>query len=313
MMFMFEYLGQSRFRFVARSLTLSLLAAPLAAGCTDDPPAQPAVVTIKTTNPPALVAFREDAAAEWKALTAAADGTFRAEVPGPYRVVIACESTSAGFGSIEVQEYARTPEDGASIEHACAPPAFPFHVRGTVVQSGVGYLGNHNRAGFNADWALDMPAAAGSYDLVMLTAAGRLGIRRDLTIAGDMELGAIDLPDASTVALVSTPFTVSGAQQGEAIGASTRLDTGSTIANLQDAMSGSGAFTAKLAPESALVATDRQIVIFNATTLAQGPGAQNKYRFLERKVRVGDPTTAALPEPLGPVTFEAAAEKLTAT
>src|SRR5262245_56562466 len=120
---MFDYLGQSRFRFVARSLAFSLLAAPLAAGCTDDPE-PPQVVTIKATNPPALVAFRAEADAAWKALTAAADGTFRAEVEGPYRVVIACESTSAGFGSVEVEEYARTPEDGASIEHACAPAAF---------------------------------------------------------------------------------------------------------------------------------------------------------------------------------------------
>jgi hypothetical protein len=302
---MFEYPGQ----LFSRIFSASLLAS-LAAGCDEPPP--PAAVTVRTGNPPALAVYREEGAADWQALVAAEDGTLRFSPAGPYRVVIACEPRTTGLSSVEIVQYARTPEDGPSIEHACAPADHPFHLRARIAQSGVGYFGDLSRAGFDPDWELDIPAAPGSYDLV-LRVGERIAIRRGIEISGDTQLGSIDLPPDSTEALISTTFTVSSPRDGELISASTRLDTGSTIAILQDAMSGSGGWTTKLAPESALLATDRQTAIFMAALLGGAPGAQNHYRTLERDVRVGDPTSAALPEPLGEVAFEVAGDRLTAT
>jgi hypothetical protein len=78
-------------------------------------------------------------------------------------------------------------------------------------------------------------------------------------------------------------------------------------------MLGSGGWTTRLAPESVLRTPDRQTAMFLASRLNVGPKLQNYYRFVERDVRVGDPTAVALPEPLGPVTFEKVEDRLTAT
>jgi hypothetical protein len=300
---MLEYPGQSR----SKLFSLVLLA-PLAAGC--DEPAPP--ITIQTGNPPALVAYLEEGMAGWEPLVAAEGGGFELEASGPYRVVIVCEGSGGGRPSIEVKQYARTPEDGRSIEHACARAEHPFHLRGRVAQSAVAYFGGFSRAGFISDWELDLPVAPGSADLVML-ASGRIGIQRDIEITGDTQLGAIDVSPTGTEALVPISFTVSNPRQGELISASTRLETGSTVAMIQSAMSGSGGWSTTLAPERMLRETDRQTAILSAAQLGSSPAAQNHYRTLERDVRVGDPTAAALPEPLGPVTFAIEGVRLTAT
>jgi hypothetical protein len=305
-MYMFKHLGQSWSRLFALSL-LSLLSLP-AAACDGE---EAEVITVETGNSPALVAYLEEGTAQWQSLVAGEDGKLTFTASGPYRVVIVCEAASGGQASVEVKQYARTPEDGASLEHDCAGGDRPFHLRGQVSLPGVAYFGDLHRAGADPDWQLDIPAARGTYDLVM-RAGERIAIRRDIEIAADKDLGSIDLAPASTEALVPMTFTVSNAQQGELISASTRLDTGSTVAILQDAMSGSGGWATKLAPESVLQTTDRQTAILSAAVLAATPEAQNRYRTLQRDVRVGASTSAALPEPLGPVTFEVASDRLTA-
>lgn len=301
----------SRFltRSYSRLFALSLLSLP-AAACDGEGEAEE-VIIVETGNSPALVAYQAEGMAAWQPLVAGQDGKLSFPTSGPYRVVVVCEISSAGSSSVEVKQYARTPEDGTSLEHDCARGEHPFHLRAQMSQPGVAYFGDRHGAGFIPDWQLDLPAARGTFDLVMRAGTG-IAIRRDLEITADKDLGAIDLAPASLEELVPMTFIVSNAQQGELMNASTRLDTGSTVAILQDAMSGSGGFTTKLAPESVLRTTDRQTAILNATVLAATPGAQNRYRTLQRDVRVGAATAATLPEPLGPVTFEVTGERLTA-
>lgn len=320
---MFEYANPSCSVIGARRgagrhplLSLALLAAPLAVGCDEGepPPDETMTVTIATATgaPPALVAFRDEDDTAWQAVTAGSDGTFQVKPAGPYRVVIACEGAGSLGVRVDIKQYARTLEDGLSIEHACAPASYPFHVRGQIAQSGVAYLGEFNRAGFTPPWSFDFPAASGTFDLVMRTGE-RIALRRDLAVTGDVNLGSIDVSQENPADLVKVTFMVSGQQQGELINASSYLDTGTTNATLQDPMSGSGGWTTALAPESVLRTTDRQTAQFFASRLNVGPKLQNYYRFVERDVRVGGPTAVTLPEPLGPVTFEKVDDRLTAT
>lgn len=294
----------------SRLFALSLLSLPVAA-C-DGEGEEEEVITVEASNSPALLAYQAEGMAAWQPLVAGQDGKLSFPTSGPYRVVVVCEVSGAGRSSVEVKQYARTPEDGTSLEHDCAPGEHPFHLRAQMSQPGVAYFGDRHGAGFIPDWQLDLPAARGKFDLVMRAGTG-IAIRRDIEITADKDLGAIDLAPASLEELVPMTFNVSNAQQGELINASTLLDTGSTIATLQDAMSGSGGFMTKLAPESVLRATDRQTATLMATVLGTTAGAQNRYRMLQRDVRVGAAAAATLPEPLGPVTFAVAGEQLTAT
>ncbi|HWO21007.1 MAG TPA: hypothetical protein VNO30_19705 [Kofleriaceae bacterium] len=51
-----------KLRLLARPISvLASVLAPLAAGCTDEPPPEPMLVTIQTGEPPALLAFRDQA------------------------------------------------------------------------------------------------------------------------------------------------------------------------------------------------------------------------------------------------------------
>jgi hypothetical protein len=297
---------------LALGMVLPLALAPLAAGCGDNEPAPLEVtVAIETAQPPALIAFRDDADAEWHALPIDGRSSFEVKPTGPYRVLIACEFAGDLGPSVEIEEYARTLEDGAAIDHACGGKDRPFHVRGRMAQPGVAYLGAASRGGFMPAWSFDFPAATGTLDLVMRS-ADQLAIRRGVEIADDVQLGAMDMDQEGAAALISTPFTVGNVRTGELISTGTRLDTGSTATVLQDEMSGAGAWTAKLAPESMLRATDRQTVSLRATELAGAPGEQNRYRIVHRDIRVGGSTAVTLPEPIGPVTFEATADALTA-
>jgi hypothetical protein len=300
--------AQNSLRQLALGLALPLALAPLAAGCGDEAEPPAVTVAIETGQPPALIAFRDDADAEWHALPIDGGSSFQIEPAGPYRVVIVCEAASA----LEIKEYARVVEDGASIEHACAGATQPFHLRGRMAQPGVAYFGAASRGGGAPAWDFDFPATPGMFDLVMRS-ADRIAIRRDVAIERDAQLGAMDLDQEGAAQLIATPFTVQGVRAGELISTGTRLDTGSTAAVLQDAMSGAGAWTAKLAPESMLRATDRQTAVLMATELASGPSGQNRYRIVQRDVRVGDQTAVTLPPPMGPVTFAASADALVAT
>jgi len=293
-------------------LSLALLLVPpvIAGGC--DPPSEPAVVVIEPSNPPALVAFREEADPQWKAVIAERDGTFRVRPAGPYHVVIACEWSAVHPSSVWIMEYARTPEDGPSVKHECVRDTYDFNVRGQVGPPGVAYFGTTSRAGYDPQWGFDFPVVAGSYDLFIRVDA-QLAIRRDLAISAYTDLGPIDFTLEDTVTLVPVTFRVSNQQPDEIAKVGSHLDTGSTTAVLQEPMTAATGWTSMFVPESALRATDRQIATVSASRIGVGPKHQSYRRSSARDVRVSDPPSLALPEPLGPVTFEKVGDRLTAT
>jgi hypothetical protein len=297
-------------------LALSLLAIVAGSGCGDDPGGSR--VTILTGQPPALVAFREEASTEWQTLATSGKSTFEVAATGPYRVVVACESVG-DWAELWITQYARTPADEPRIEHDCTSIGGPFVAHGQMVQPGDVSLGNFGYGSTDANWSFDIPAAAGSFDLVTLFGNStlgfdRLGIRRDVQIAGNTQLGSIDLAHETTEALVATPFAAANLQPNEALSAATLLFAGNTIALLQRSFpQNRPEWNTKLAPETMLRATDHQNVRLYAYEVSSGTAVQRRYRGVSRDVHVGDPTSMALPEPLGPVTFAATTHRLAAT
>jgi hypothetical protein len=105
---------------------------------------------------------------------------------------------------------------------------------------------------------------------------------------------------------------VSNLRPGETASARVVLESGNTVTSLSDFSVVGPGLTVKLAPESALRPTDRHTVDVTAAM----PGADSSpssSRARTRTLRPGDPTTVALPDPLGPVTLSPAADGLTAT
>jgi hypothetical protein len=278
----------------------------LAVGC-DGPSA--GVVTIQTTEPPALIAYRDEASATWELLEPVEVGTYEVRPVGPYRVVVACENRG-DIPSVVVSEYARTPQDEPLIEQRCRSNPEPFVVRGTMLQEGGMGLGNRFSSTASASWSFEYGAAARTYDLVMVggsLAAGfdRVAIRRDLAITGNLELGTIDLDQEAAQAVARASFTASNLEQGETRSSVTVFRTGSSFAVLQGA-----GWDVRLVPEGLLRATDEQRVQLTARASA---GTFSRSRTVFRDFRAGDPTAVTLPEELGTVTFEMTADRLAAT
>lgn len=277
----------------------------LAVGC--DPSGE--VVTIRTTEPPALIAYRDESSATWKLLEPVEEGTYEVRPGGLYRVAVACENRG-GIDSVVITEHARTPDDEPLIEHPCRSNPEPFVVRGTMLQEGGIGLGNRFSSTASTSWSFEYAAAARTYDLVMLGgdfAMGfdRVAIRRDLAITGNLELGTIDLAQEGAQDVTRAAFTASNLRPGETTSSTTVFRTGSSFAVLQ----GTG-WAVRLVPEGLLRVTDQQNIQLTAREL---DGTITRSRAIRRDFRAGDPTAIMLPEPLGTVAFEMTADRLDAT
>jgi hypothetical protein len=289
---------------------LALLLVPLASGCGDNL----AGISIETVNPPAWIAFRDDASAEWQDLTDAQASTFEVIATGPYQVVVACHG-SGGAAPYSITQYARALEDGPSLEHPCRNATYPFKLDARVVQPGMIFFGNFGRGTTSANWDLQLQAAPGSFDLVMFPgdlnkAFEQIAIRRDVSITGDTDLGTIDISQEGLQSLVPITFTVSNLQPGEYQGAATELRLGGTYASIGGPFD--SGWTTGLVPESSLRATDSQGVELRAEQMPASATDQTRFRTVRRPARVGDSTSVVLPEPLGPVTFETSPQRFTA-
>lgn len=287
------------------TLPLALLLGSFAAGC-DDGHGHATAVTIETVDPPALVAFRPEGRTEWQSLAVAGKASFGFEVTGPYELVIVCDDL-AGF--VDVEHFARTPEDAASIEYTCESLATPFAVRGTMVQPGELAFDSSSTESASPNWSFQLSTSDGAHDLIMRSADGRIGMRRAIQITADRQLGTIDLAQETLAAMVPTAFTATNLRPTESRSSASYLETEGSFLFLHI---GSG-WDMDIAPQSVLEPTDHQSIGITAGEPTGGPNAQRKSRSIRRDVRVGDPTAVTLPEPLGPVTFEAAADRLAAT
>lgn len=277
-----------------------------AAACGD----KAAQITIETTNPPALVVFRNESSAQWQSLAVMGTHTFKVTATGPYRVVVACSSALAGT---TIGEIARTPDDDPVIRYTCQNS--PFRVTGQMQQVGSLAVGGTTaiNASTSAPWTFDLPVGAGSFDIVMMfrdPAGGpRIAIRRDVAISGDTDLGVIDATSENAQAMVPTSFMASGLDSAEVRSVFVTLYTSSTTAILS--LSGAAStWDGALVPDASLRSTDRQNAVLNAGLTT---GSLRRFRSVSRDVHVGAVPSLALPAPIGAVQFDMTADRLAAT
>jgi hypothetical protein len=276
----------------------SLILIPLvAAACADDADDSMSV-TISTTRAPEAIAYRDGIDGEWHALTATGTGSYKVDVSGPYMVSVVCSAASGS--TISTRQIARTPDDGAEIDLACAEPKpLAAEIKATMVQPGTVAVGAASASSDQPNWAIDLDVPAGTADLLGVT-ADRILIKRDLAVSGTLDLGTLDAAQTG-VALVPAALSASNAATGETVEAEIRVSTPRT------ALAWSGApADSKIAPPTFLTGDLRQSV---AMTASKGDAT----RMVRREFRAGEPTALALPEALGAVQLEAAGGKLAAT
>jgi hypothetical protein len=271
----------------------------------DDGP--PVKVTLVTTAPPLLVGFRRESSTDWQMQDTNGKRTFEFSVTGLYRIVVVCTNS---LGGISAGEYARTPMDDPMIRYTC--DAYPFTVSGTVTQRGFVGLGG-DLATIDAQLGFQLRATAGSFDLVHLFRGSsrlveRIGIRRDVEIMGNTDLGLIDLTGSSQ-ALVEQSYTLTNLAS-ETVFASTRLYSGNSIVSVATLGPYAAAGNFQLAPEGMLRATDRQVLNLRACAFVSGA---NRDRVLRRTIHAGDPAMFTLPDSVGQVTFTSTGDRLEAT
>ena len=269
-------------------------------------------VKVVTGAPPVLIAFREEAGAEWKTPAGGEDGAYEFEVSGPYRVVVVCTDTGDA-----VAEYARTPADALVIDHRCGSREFPLRVRGEMLESGEVFLGGFGRGQSQAPWTFALKAAAGTDDFVayfgsLTTGFDRIAIRRDVAITGDLELGTIDAAQEDTHPLVATRFTASNLDPAEVRMSNTFLQSGNTNAITGLFNHPDQAWQIPLVPDDVLRTSDRQRVQLSAD-LSPSDSPQRRFRAVLRAAHAGESMEVAMMAPLGATTFETTADRVTAT
>lgn len=288
----------------------------LAASCSDSDP-KPTLVTIETTNPPALVVFRDETSTAWRDVEAVGATTFEITTLGLYEVIVACEVPGI---RASVRLLARSPADEPHVERPCAPPVDPaaVTVRGRMLDSGGVGLGDRFQSSSQQDWIFMRSLSPGTFDLVMVAGSSNVGfdqiaIRRDLVIAGETDLGTIDIAQEGPQPLIPMSFTATNLLPGESQNSTVILFAAGSFAFLHNSFPNASGWNVRVAPESILRPTDLQTVVLNAGGSSGSSGTQSTARTFVRDLRPGDPTLVRLPEPLGPVTFEASADRLAVT
>jgi hypothetical protein len=297
------------------------LFASLAVGCGDPDPVKPApaLITVTTTDPPTLIAFRDEATG-WRSVAVGAATTFELEVAGPYQVVVVCETTSdTEPRSIGVVHYARTPDDERTIDDGCETRPYPYTVSGRMAELGEVSLENSSFGvtGAIPEWDFELPSRAGTFDLVALygdlaVAFSHIAIRRDVAVTSDTDVGLLERSAENAQPLVPATFSATNLQPGESTSAFIRLDTRGTITLIQSRSARTGRATA-FVPDTVLIPTDRQRIQMTASMPSSDAVSQIYSRGVSRDVRAGDPTSLTLPEPMGPVAFALSPLRLVAT
>jgi hypothetical protein len=305
---------------VAFAVSFALFGAACSQGSPDhggpDAGAGGSRVTIRTGEPPALIAFRDEAATEWKTPAATGTGMFEIEVAGPYRVVVVCEASSR---FTFVAQYLRTPADERVIEHLCGPePTFPFHVRGQMLQEGEVFLGSFGVGRSPGPWMFDLRAVAGTFDFVaffgsLTTGFDQVAIRRDMAVTGDLDLGTIDAAQEHALALVSAQLTAPNLDPDEMLSSHVFAHLGNTSISTMAFDQPATAWNVRLLPDAALRPTESQDVDLAATISTLTEPRRQRIRSIDRRVQAGGQTSFMLMEPLGSIAFETTADRLVAT
>lgn len=271
-------------------------------------------VTIRTGEPPALIAFRDEADLKWQLLPVDGLTTFEIAVTRTYQVLVVCV-TPGDERVIDSALYARTSEDERSFEAQCGH-THPFNLYGWMVQPGVVIVGGHGWASNQMNWSFALPASRGTFDAIVLSTGlsnqpEGVAFRRDIVITGNADLEPIDLAEKDVHSLTPMTFTAANLRPGESVAAGARLFAGGTSASLTLAGDGVGP-TVMLAPDGALRPADRQSVTVSALAATDGTTTRRRARGTQRDVRASDSTSFVLPEPFGHVAFVASPSGLAA-
>lgn len=272
-------------------------------------------VTIVTGYPPALIAYREETTTAWRTPASPSAGRFELEVAGPYRVIVVCSSSDR---VAVVGQFARTLDDERTIEWMCGHAIErPFHVRGTMLQSGFVAFAGGGRGKSDAPWSFDLATAAGTFDFLaffggLTTGFDQVAIHRDVAISGDLDLGMIDVATEHTQALVPTRFTATNLTPDESLDSFVTLQSGNTFTGISVFSQPEQAWQVTLVPAAALRATDTQDVQLSATS-SSSDGLQQRARNVNLRVRDGLATSVTLMDLPGPTTFETTADRLVAS
>ncbi len=283
-------------------------ASPPSPDAASSPDALPASATITVTaeTTPKLILFRDGLTASWQPPASSAAGTYTFDVHGPYDLIVVCEDDSAGFPDIMSWQTGGTLADPVSYEAPCfAPITTPpqVDVTGQMVQAGKVALGLSESTSTGASWTFDLTNDPGTYDLIAV-ADGRIAIQRGLVATSNTALAAPVDVVTHGVALAAMPFTATNAAPGETIdGSSAIYSAGKTLLGIYDGPPAG----MMLLPASVLVPGDEQSVDLFATD------GGLRSRQIERSYSAGDPTSLALPAPIGDVQFAASPQHLVAT
>lgn len=289
-----------------------------AAGCSDDGGGapQPRAVAIELTSAPLLVSFRDEQSTGWQELPIDGAASLELFPVGRYEVVIACRG-SGERPVVDVAHYGRAAADEPLIEHTCLRSARPYSVSGAVNQSGLLAISDLSMGSTSlTGWPFHFEVAPGAYDLLMVRQRDSVGlpdefgVRRDVVVARDLDLGDIDLGQEDLVPMVPLEVSATNHRAGETLSSDVTVNTGTTDGLLSFRLND---WKLSVVPSSALLATDRQSIQLFAFTPRDAGTGQSATRWISRDVRDASALQVTLPEPLAPVTFAVEGHTLTAT
>jgi hypothetical protein len=247
----------------------------------------PGTIVHGTTDVPAsLVAYKDGIDADWQPATVTSPTSFDIEVENAFIVAVACEDLPTG--SFTTIRLAQVVSDGDVFAFCGAAIPNTRAVTGHMVQPGRVTIASDLRSSSAPEWDFSLSAVDDTYDLVATT-TDAIAFRRGIVVAGDTAVaGPIDVAAEGTP-FVGVAFSVANAAPSEAVSARVTVRPQT---NLVSATVYSGALaTAKAAPASALIATDRQRASVTATE-----GTLSRSRT--RAFAIGGDTAFTLPAPL---------------
>lgn len=268
----------------------------------DDSGAQP--LRLETYEQPVLVAFRDEATLEWTALPVGTSSSYELLVSGSYELAIGCEGPDER-PRFDLTVYGRTPEDGAALEHRCTRRTRPYWLRANVLQPGALTFDGRSRSESHSPWKFDVSAAAGSFALIMQRQAfpaetQHIGIRRNIEIRGDTDLGTINLSQEAAFEMQPQAIVLANQLPEERSSSSVSLLAGGTRVWL---VPPGQVGPVLVAPDALLLPADQQILTVS-TTLPPDSTPLRRGRSVSRELRAGPPVVTMLPEPLESVAME---------
>jgi hypothetical protein len=256
--------------------------------CADDgeDPPPPTTISITAGGATALIAFRDGPQAAWQSATKRSETSYEIVVHGPYVAAVACDYG----GGVEVSQIGRSLDDDHDLGTVCPKSTGSHRVSGHMAQAGWMAFGQHLEGAVDPNWEFQFLVDNGTYDLLALT-SDRIAAQRHIVVTGDLVISpTVDVTQGA--ALAGAAFTANNAAAGEALQASVMLGAEDTA--LLDVYRGPIA-TAKVAPETALIASDQQTVSVQGRTVT---GNRTTGRALRRPFRVGGNTAYTLPPPM---------------